>query len=217
MIRTRALLTSALLIFLIGIIPATACMHKREGMQQQPDAAITINQGDQKLRLSIPNAEWEPMFFKSLETYTKKINLPNLRTVVLPNKDDLEVRFWTDALPSKLDGIILRRINNQWSAVGIHVTGERKEALPTQKKLAVPKSGWDKAWEKLVGAGILTLPDASEVNCNVTTIDGLGFVAEINFNWSYRTYAYGNPQLAECNEAKRIISIRQIIFDEFAL
>jgi hypothetical protein len=55
------------------------------------------------------------------------------------------------------------------------------------------------------------------VKCDEIMIDGLSFVVETNFNWSYRTYHYGNPQHAKCNEAKRIISIIQIIFDEFAL
>ena len=217
MIRTSAQLTITLLIFLISIIHAIFYVHNKGSAQQQSNVTDVAHQDAQKLHLSIPNASWEPIFFKSLETRIKQINLPRLRAIVLPNKDDLEVRFWIDVLPSRLDGVILRRINNEWSAIRIQGTSERQDFPLSQKQLAVPKSGWDGAWKKLLGAGVMTLPDASEVNCNVIMIDGLAFVIETNFNWSYRTYAYGNPQIAKCNEAKQIISIAQIIFDEFAL
>jgi hypothetical protein len=48
-------------------------------------------------------------------------------------------------------------------------------------------------------------------------IDGMDFIIETNFKWHYRTYAYANPQEEKCNEAKQMISIIQIIHDEFAL
>jgi hypothetical protein len=204
-------------LFLISIIPMTACIRKGGTAQQQSNVTATVSPGDQKPSLSIPDTKWEPFFFESLEAHTKKINLPSLRAVVFPNKDDLEVRFWIDHLPFTLDGIILGRIDNQWSAVRIYGTSEHQDFPLTQKKLAAPKSGWNGAWGKLVDTGILSLPDASEVKCDEIMIDGLSFVVETNFNWSYRTYHYGNPQHAKCNEAKRIISIIQIIFDEFAL
>jgi hypothetical protein len=215
--RKNNQLIISLLVCVAIIIAATACMYGRKGEQRQSDAMANISQGDQKLRVSIPDATWEPEFFEFIETYIKQINLPSLRTIVLPNKDDLEVRFWADLRPNKLDAFVLRRINNQWSAV--HVKGPYKHQgiSPTKKNLAKPKSGWDGAWDKLVGAGILTLPDASEVKCNVVMIDGMVFIIETNFKWHYRTYAYGNPQEAKCNEAKQMISIIQIIHDEFAL
>ena len=75
------------------LIAAIACMYGKEGEQRQFDVMANISQGDQKLRVSIPDATWEPIFFESIETYIKQINLPSLRTTVLPNKDDLEVRI----------------------------------------------------------------------------------------------------------------------------
>ena len=215
--RKNNQLIISLLVCVASIIAATACMYGRKGEQRQSDVMANTSQGDQKLRVSIPDATWEPMFFESIETYIKQINLPSLRTIVLPNKDDLEVRFWADLRPSKLDAIVLRRINNQWSAVHVKGAVKHQGVSPTKKNLAKPKSGWDGAWDKLVGAGILTLPDASEVKCNVVMIDGMVFIIETNFKWHYRTYAYANPQEEKCNEAKQMISIIQIIHDEFAL
>lgn len=210
-------LITTLLVLFIGVVSVTAYILSKTTERRQSDATTTRRQGDQRLQISIPDATWVPDFFESLDRHTKKINLPDLKTIVLPNKDDLEVRYWADSLPNYIDGVILRRINNQWSGVHIYIKYKGQDFSLTQKELPLPKSDWAEAWEKLVKAGILRLPDATEVRCNETVIDGIGFVVETNFNWTYRTYAYGNPQLAKCDEAKQIISIAQILFDEFNL
>ncbi len=72
-------------------------------------------------------------------------------------------------------------------------------------------------WQQLVDADILDLPDASEVNCSLDSLDGIAFVIETNSDMTYRTYKYGNPMLAECDEAKRIMKISEIIYEEFGL
>lgn len=217
MISNRTQTNIVLMVFLFVVIPFVTCTYKRGNMQQRSNATATMSQGNQKLLISLPEAEWEPFFFKSLEDHIGKVGLLSLRTVVLPGKDDLEVRFWIDRLPDIIDGVILRRINNEWSADRIHGTSEHQGFPLTQEKLTVPKSGWNGTWEKLVGLNVLTLPDASKTSCNVIMLDGSSIVIETNFNWSYRTYHYGNPQLAECGEAKRVTSMIQLLFDEFAL
>jgi hypothetical protein len=214
--KANAQIVSAILILLCSVHIATQ-IRNRASEPQNLSATTSADQDDQKLRLSVPKANWVPLFFNSLETHTKKINLPSLKTVRLPSKDDLEIRFWMDGLPDIIDGIIIRRISNQWSAIRIRGTSADKNFPLTQKKLDPPKSGWNLVWEKLVSNNILTLPDASESKCNVISIDGLGYVIETNFNWDYRTYYYRNPQLAKCNEAKRITAIIQLLFDEFEL
>ena len=209
--------TQLITALLISNILITACVSEKESAQRQPSATATASQDSQKPSLSIPDAEWEPPFFEFLETHTRGLNLPSLRTVVLPGKDDLEVRFWIDGLARNLNGVVIKRQAGQWSAIRVYETGERQEKAVTQESLAEPSSGWKGAWEKLVSAGILMLPDASKVNCNITAVDGVGFVVETNFNWSYRTYYYRNPQLASCDEAKRMMSIVQVMADEFTL
>jgi len=174
-------------------------------------------QTEEKLNLLIPDARWEPNFFEALDERISGTNIHNLRTVVLPN-NDLEVRFWFDALPYRLDGVILRRSGDQWSAVLVQDVNEHLKSEIQQRKLPAPKSGWEDTWEKLVKAGLLTLPDASSISqCQSGTLDGSGFVIEINKNKTYRTYRYGNPQLAECSEAKQIVLISKIIINEFDL
>lgn len=215
MFKAKSRIIIALVTFLLGVAATTLFLLGDKGILRQPETAAAF-QDKQRLRLVLPDARWESFFFESLDEHTKKINLPRLRMVVLP-KDDFEVRFWRDALPHIIDGVILRRSGNQWSALHLHGTYERQPFFIEQELLAAPKSGWEAAWERLVSAGILTLPDASEVQCNPGVLDGVSYVVEVNVNKIYRTYRYGNPQFAECNEARRMVLIDEIIADEFGL
>lgn len=212
MTKTSTCLVIALLALLLGLI-TKAPSFKSKNAQWQPDATAAANQGVPKLRVVIPESKGE-IFFRTLDEFTTKAGLSPLRTVVLLNADDLEVRFWFDGFPYRIDGIILRRLNNQWSATRVHGKEELLEN-PKREELATPKSGWDEAWGKLVGQGILTLPDSSEVKCESGVLDGITYIVETNLNQTYRIYSYGNPQFASCNEAKRITSIGRIIIDEF--
>ncbi len=213
--KIRSRLAVALVTFLLGITVTTVFLFKSKDTRRQHDANATV-QGAQGLHLIIPNAKWEPLFFSSFDEYTKEINLPSLRTVVLPS-DDLEVRFWYDGRPYVIDAIIIRRSGRQWTATHLHGTFEDQPFRLKQQTLPAPKSGWKEAWGKLMDAGILTLPDESEVQCYSGALDGVGYVVEVNMNNTYKIYRYDNPQLAECKEAKQMVSIEEIMSDEFGL
>ena len=179
--------------------------------------AIWFINGPSKTK-TLPAGKWEANFFQTINKRTDAANLPGLRGVNLPH-GDLEVRVWIGFGISGEDGIILRHSSNQWSALFLHGIFDRYPPAQYQKQrnLRMPKSGWEKMWQRLVTAGILTLPDASEIGCNPHVLDGIGYVVEINSNKTYRTYMYANPQYAECSEAKRMIEISNILFDEFGL
>lgn len=195
----------------IGIAATTACLSGGKHMAQ-PNAAPAA-QTAPGLRLEIPDAPWEPAFFKALEERTKKVSLPSLRTVVLP-EHDLETRFWYDHF-EVISGLIIRRSGDKWSAIGLRQIYDHQSSSIKQEALGPPGSGWEGAWKKLLDAGILTLPDGSKAGCKAEVLDGLGYVVETNVNGKYRTYRYGNPTVAECDEAKQIILIEQIMADEF--
>ena len=80
-----------------------------------------------------------------------------------------------------------------------------------------PKSGWDVLWNKLVDAGILTLPDSPRPQCPTEALDGISYIVETNVNRTYRTYMYSNPKLMKCPEAKQILRIEETLGDEFSL
>lgn len=215
MARIRLRYVPALITFLVGVVAATLFVIKGTDRRQQAHIAPTA-QETQGVNLEVPDARWVPFFFRSLDEHTREINLPSLRSAVLP-EGDLEVRFWYDALPNALTGVILRRSGGQWSAVHLHGRYKHPDFPVEQGPLAPPKSGWEAAWERLVSASILTLPDGSQARCHTGAIDGIGYVIEINTKKTYRTYRYDNPQLAECNEAKQMVVIEKTLADEFGL
>ena len=178
------------------------------------------SQKKRELRLVIPRVDM--LRSPDINERLAKVNLPSLRTVLLPD-GNFEVRVWIGFGINGADCLILRYFSGQWSA--IHLQG-MAEATPFPNSLAPlhsPKSGWNKAWQRLVDAGILTLPDASEVKCNPRVLDGVGYVVESNLNMTYRTYSYSNPWYDKppwykrCDEAKQMILIGKIIREEFGL
>ena len=206
----------AVLMVILVIAGTTACRKVGEGIPQNL-SNNQLHDSKQTPRLEIPDAAWEPSFFEALGERIKEINLPSLRTVPLRGSD-LEVRFWYDARPDDINGFVIRRFDNQWSAIGVRQASERHSSPVMQETLGTPESGWDTAWKRLVDLGILTLPDgSSKVNCQVEVLDGGGFVVETNVMGIYRTYRYANPQLAKCDEATRILAIEEIFADQFGL
>jgi len=180
---------------------------------------VKESQKKRELRLLLPRIDM--LRSPDSNDFLTKVNLRSLRTVLLPD-GDFEVRVWIGYGLNGTDCFILRCFSGQWSA--IHLRG-MAEAPPFPNSLAPlpsPKSGWNKVWQRLVDAGILTLPDASEVKCNPGLLDGTEFFVESNINMTYRTYSYSNPWYEapwykRCNEAKQMILIGKIIGEEFGL
>jgi hypothetical protein len=209
-------LAVALLTFLVGITVAAFWLIKRPsvGDVSQGNDAVPVAQEKKELRLSIPADGWEPIFFKSINERAGVAGLPSLRAVRLP-EDDLEVRVWAGFGLTTLRGLVLKRTSGQWSATrleGIHGGLPKNEY---RKIMPSPRSGWDVAWRRVVGAGILTLPDASEGKCNAGINDGMSYVIEINKDSEYRTYMYDNPDYAKCDEAKQMLRVVDILDEEF--
>jgi len=167
-----------------------------------------------EFRLVIPKETWEPIFFKAIDERAALAKLPNLRAIRLSN-DDLETRIWIGFGLTALRGFDLNRSAGQWT--GIYIQGIRPQLSPREyeKVLAAPKSGWQSLWQRLSDKGILALPDARAIACEGGALDGVSYVVENNFDNTYRTYMYDNPQFAKCKEAKQIIEIVDTFYDEF--
>ena len=167
-------------------------------------------------RVIIPNAGWEPIFFRSINSAAKLSGQTDLRTTHLP-KGDLEVRIWWGFGLSPLEGATLRRADGQWSAIHVRADNYHEPTNTEQRLLSNPTSGWETMWARLVKENILSLPDASEINCNVGGLDGIATVVEISADDTYRTYMYDMPSELKCKEAENILAIADIIFEEFNL
>jgi hypothetical protein len=191
-------------------------VRSNAGENAKSEEAISINQKPEELKVILPDHPWVKFFFSTFQEQIEKVGLKSLRISVLP-KDDVELRVWHDAMPYQVDGIVLSKTDNLWSGMHIYKDTKLKEGFLTKTTLPSPKSGWSEAWRKLESAGILILPDASQVNCNHSALDGVSVIVEINSKKTYRAYRYSNPSLANCKEAKQIINISKIIADEFSI
>lgn len=186
-------------------------------------ACVKILPQDQKLTVKIPNDNWVRILFetkglasKSIDEITEVAELPKLRTVSVPD-GDLETRIWIGFGLNGVDGFVLRRSANEWSALHLHGMGEVPPDEITKETLSTPKSGWEKAWQRLTDAGVVVLPDATEAGCRTYIKDGTSYVVEINMNRTYRTYMYDNPNHARCEDAKRMLLVGEIVAEEFSL
>jgi hypothetical protein len=202
MYKLSTRLIIGLLTFLLGMAATTVWYLKRPSTNQQ-------------VRLIIPKASWEPIYFKGINSATNLSGQTDLRMTSLP-EGDIEARMWWGFGLSPLEGITIRRAAGHWSAIHVKADHYYEPGKVDRKELRPPESGWDACWERLVDAEILKLPDASEVNCGADGLDGIAFVIETNANSTYRTYKYGNPTLAKCNEAKQLLRITKIIDEEFS-
>ena len=211
-------LIMALLTFLLGVAATTVWLIKRSSVEDMPhrEEASAIFQGEQELRVTRPNDAWQPIFFEEINRRVRRAGLSNLRTIALSGHD-FEVRVWSGFGLSALEGFVLKRVDGQWLAVHLNGIHSRLPRSEYQRRLQSPISGWDACWQRLVNAGVLTLPDASAIQCNAGVNDGMSYVVEINANRIYRTYMYDNPNYARCNEARQMIEIVQIIGEEFGL
>jgi hypothetical protein len=131
--------------------------------------------------------------------------------------DDVEVRFWQMAGSFGTDAIVLRRTQGVWSGTYIHGFSKQPNFKQYEEPIRPPQSGWDATWQSLVEAGLFTIVDASQVQCNNLGKDGTIYVGETNMNGTYRTFMYDNPENGECIEAKQLLKLIKVIDEEFGL
>lgn len=193
---------------ILGIVAATVLFCRGSGLHP---TLKTV-----PMSPAMEDLAWEQSFFKALEERTKKVNLASLRNAV-PGEKDLEACFWYDARPDIINGFVIRRSAELWSARAIRQINDRWPSKVTIVDLGQPKSGWDTMWKRLAESRLLALPDGSQTKCHSEVLDGGGIVVETNVAKEYRTYRYANSQLAVCDEAKRVLSIESVIADEFGL
>lgn len=206
-------LSIVILTFVIGISSVAGWLYYQES---------------QRVEIQLPNHRWEPIFFNGVSQTnqdgvtevegginhaTKLAGLKELRKTSL-SKDDIEVRVWRGFGLSRLEAVILRRIDGIRSGFHIKLNDYDEPEKADVRKLYRPKSGWDSFWNQITDKGILTLRDPSEMNCEDDgTTDGTSYVVEINQNKIYRTYQMRDG--GKCNGVRQMEEIAEIIGLEF--
>ena len=162
-------------------------------------------------------ATWERVYFREINKCARASKLRSLRAATLTDRD-LEVRVWALDNLNGVEGFVLRRSGDRWSAMHLKALSPALPRSEYKEDLQSPKSGWESFWKQVVGEGILSLSDSSELEgYNFMIKDGFSYVVEINANQSYRTYHYDNPDMQARGEAKKMLRIGYIIAEEFAL
>jgi hypothetical protein len=197
------------------LIAIVALAASCSSLPRSQDNKATPASTRKDFQLNIPKDTWEPIFFKEIDERAKLGNLKTLRAP-LPN-DDLEIRVWHGFGLTALEGFVLKRTAGQWAAVHLDGIIRKLASTESQHNLQAPKSGWDACWHRLQDAGVLSLPDAAAIGCSTMINDGMSYVVEYNYEGTYRTYMYDNPDYSKCIEAKRMIQIGNLISEEFGV
>ena len=162
----------------------------------------------------VPERTPDEIVSGGIDRVSKLAGLSPLKSAKLAN-GDTEVRVWYGFGLILLEGFVIKRNNNQWTA--FHLKADSHNPRYTTRvariQLPAPKSDWGKCWERLVDAGILTLPNGIEG----PDPDAEGFYVETRANGSYRNYEYDSPEYSESPNAKRMLAVGEIIADEFGL
>ena len=166
----------------------------------------------QKVKIELPDSRWEQIFFNLINKTTKLGKLEELRKTSL-REGDIEVRVWRGFGLGDLEGVILKRINNQWTAFHVKADDYAEPQRVEVKEVKPLKSSWESFWKNLAEQGLLTLRDPSEINCEDSGIDGTNYVVEINQNKIYRTYRMRED--GKCDGVRQMEKIDDLIGEEF--
>jgi hypothetical protein len=166
--------------------------------------------------LSTPAAELPPdqSLSREIDQVAKLAGLSSLRLSNLA-PTDAEARVWYGFGQILLEGFVIKRNHNQWSAFHLKADSHNPRYIEkvAQIQLRAPESGWETCWQRLVDAGLLTLPSGTEG----PDPDVEAFYVETMAGGSYRNYEYISPEYSKSPNAKRMLSIGDIISEEFGL
>ncbi len=161
---------------------------------------------------NLPKRTWPSTYFAEIVRREKISRLQRLRSKVLA-ENDIEIRVWSGFGGTLLEGFILKREGGRWWAVDL---GGAIGTRTTKRTLAAPASGWEGVWERLVEAGILTLPSAEETTCSEGSHpERTSVVIEYMVGNNYRAYMYDQPYQPTCDEGEKLLQILEMIYMEF--
>ncbi|MEA2205217.1 MAG: hypothetical protein QOE77_1993 [Blastocatellia bacterium] len=151
---------------------------------------------------------------REIDHLAKLAGLPPLKSSNLA-PGDADARVWYGFGLMLLEGFAIKRTNNRWRAFHLKADGANPRYITkvARIQLPAPKSGWKNCWRRLTEAGILTLPSGTEL----PDPDAEGFYVETMADGSYRNFEYTSPEYSESPNAKRMMAIGGIIFEEFGL
>ena len=190
------------LIFIVTLL-LSSCLKP----EPQRESAPAINSAT-----PTPEPRVETMLSQETDRVARLAGLRKLSDSDL-GKDDVEVRVWFGFGLFPLEGVVLSRSDDLWSGVHLKADNYYKPKKVSRNELPAPKSGWEAAWQQLVNAGVLTLPDGTDLPYP----DAQGYEVQVKSGTSYRSYRYVAPEYSDLPDAKHMLEIGNIISNEFGL
>ena len=123
--------------------------------------------------------------------------------------DFLEVRITRQTALEGGETLVLRKIDNDWSAMLLG-DGYRRSCL--YQKSVQPKSGWENLWKELLSNGLLEIADGRRLT---NSIDGNQYIVEINYQNKLKRYQFENPDELKTKDSEQLRNIGNLISREF--
>lgn len=212
--RFSVRLLTALLTFCAGVAAVAGWLLSRAPSPPPDTQQVTwIN----PIKVSKPSEpRWGVVFYPYLARHTALAGLGELRFGSLP-EGDVEVRVWHGFGLTSLEGFVLKRAGGKWSALHLEGDDHYEPRRVKRRALPPPPSGWEPFWERLLGAGVRTLPDSSEIDYDAGGTDGWAYLVELREGDSYRAFHYQFPEYSHRPEARRVVEIGDAVGGEFKL
>jgi hypothetical protein len=206
--------TIVILLLLIASCLAHIRKESNVAAQKQENNSSPASRNVEPQLAPVGGDRSEPFAAETIHKRAKEANLPPLKSKKLSG-DDIEFRVWVGFGLKPLEGFIASREDGRWEGTFF------ESIIPTNKppyrRELFPKSDWERIWGKLVDAGLLTLPDSSQLKDRVRVKDGTSYVVEVKQGNVYRTYAYMNPAHQKWKEAKQMLRIADLLYKEFGI
>jgi hypothetical protein len=199
-------------LLLLFTVSLSIQIEAQSSLKAKPLKKATPRTDELEIKL-LPRKRTELLFAESVNERASKAKLIPLQRKKIPT-DDLEFRIWIGFGLRPLQGFVISRTGGKWQSLFLKSIS-RIAKPPHQVQLAAPKSGWEELWKQLSEAGLLTLPDFSELEDMVEVFDGTSYVVEVKSDRKYQTYAYLNPDKQKWEEAKQMLKIAKILYSEF--
>jgi hypothetical protein len=206
--------TISILLLLIASCSSPMRQESNVASQKQENSSAPTSRKVEPQLVPVAGDRSEALFAETIRERAEKANLPPLKSKNLSD-DDIEFRMWVGFGKKPLEGFVVSRIGGRWG--GTFLESINLTTRPPYRRELSLQNGWEKLWSQLVDAGLLTLPDSSQLKDEVLVNDGTSYVVEVMQGSVYRTYAYMNPDYQKWREAKQMLRMANILYKGFGI
>lgn len=198
--------------------PATRLLSAMTTLRRTPEPARhdplvpPSAPGDRAQSAAPPAEPWVTAALGQIDEAAALVPLPPLREGT-PPAGDLEARLWWfepwegRRYSGHLNALRLVRHDGKWRGTGLW-SARAPDTPEVEREARVRgaqvRPGFAATWERIVSAGLLTLPDATRLHGERRVTRGVTFVVEVSCEGRYRAYHYSDPERQSWPEARSL-------------